>query len=131
MENDEPTMLYVEQEIYKAAFALLALIEEAMRVVGGCLPDLLLLSTGIDNCLKNLQRRYPKQVEEIIRQPRQCHRKIIALPRTAHEMESALHAICDHDGLWEYTVTINPDTKEVFITVPEQDNNEEEPQCQK
>lgn len=58
-------------------------------------------------------------------------RPIIKLPCTAQEMESALHAICDHDGLWEHAVAVNPDTKEVFITVPEQDNNEEGQQCQK
>ena len=29
---------------------------------------------------------------------------IIKLPCTAHELESALHAICDHEGSWECEV---------------------------
>ena len=28
-------------------------------------------------------------------------RPIIKLPCTAQELESALHKVCDHDGLWE------------------------------
>ena len=58
-------------------------------------------------------------------------RPVIKLPCTAAELETALHAVCDHGGLWEYAVTVNPDTKEVFISIPDNEKNEEEPQCQK
>ena len=27
---------------------------------------------------------------------------IIAFPCTAQELESALHRVCDHDGLWQH-----------------------------
>ena len=29
---------------------------------------------------------------------------LITLPCTAQELENALHAICDHDGLWDAKV---------------------------
>ena len=35
---------------------------------------------------------------------------LIALPCTARELENALHAVCDHDGLWGAKVHI----EEVF-----------------
>lgn len=33
---------------------------------------------------------------------------LINLPCTARQLESALHAICDHDGLWDAKVRIVP-----------------------
>ena len=29
---------------------------------------------------------------------------LVALPCTARELENALHAVCDHDGLWDAKV---------------------------
>ena len=31
---------------------------------------------------------------------------LIALPCTAQELENALHAVCDHDGLWNSKIYI-------------------------
>lgn len=31
-------------------------------------------------------------------------RPIIKLPCTAQELETALHKVCDHEGLWDKTV---------------------------
>lgn len=33
---------------------------------------------------------------------------LITLPCTAQELENALHAVCDHDGLWDERVRIVP-----------------------
>ena len=33
---------------------------------------------------------------------------LVNLPCTARQLESALHAICDHDGLWGARVRIVP-----------------------
>ena len=37
---------------------------------------------------------------------------LIALPCTAQELENALHAACDHDGLWDakvvYHISLDP-----------------------
>jgi hypothetical protein len=33
---------------------------------------------------------------------------LITLPCTARQLESALYAICDHDGLWDAKVRIVP-----------------------
>ena len=30
---------------------------------------------------------------------------LIALPCTARELENALHASCDHDGLWDASIS--------------------------
>ena len=34
---------------------------------------------------------------------------LITLPCTAQELENALHAVCDHDGLWDAHVGWNYD----------------------
>ena len=31
---------------------------------------------------------------------------LITLPCTARELENALHAVCDHDGLWDANVRL-------------------------
>jgi len=41
---------------------------------------------------------------------------LITLPCTAQELENALHAACDHDGLWDAKVKVymefqNPDAE--------------------
>ena len=36
---------------------------------------------------------------------------LITLPCTAQELENALHAVCDHDGLWYETVCVGHDDK--------------------
>lgn len=33
---------------------------------------------------------------------------LITLPCTAQELENALHAACDHDGLWDSKIVIIP-----------------------
>ena len=33
---------------------------------------------------------------------------LLTLPCTAQELETALHAVCDHDGLWGATIRIVP-----------------------
>ena len=38
---------------------------------------------------------------------------LITLPCTAQELENALHAACDHDGLWGAKVRI----EEVFVPI--------------
>lgn len=38
---------------------------------------------------------------------------LIALPCTAQELENALHAVCDHDGLWDAKVRI----EEVLVLI--------------
>lgn len=42
---------------------------------------------------------------------------IIKLPCTAQELESALHAVCDHDGLWECEVRYDYYEKSVVVEV--------------
>lgn len=42
---------------------------------------------------------------------------IIKLPCTAHELESALHAICDHEGLWECEVKYDFYEKAISLEV--------------
>lgn len=36
---------------------------------------------------------------------------LITLPCTARELENSLHAVCDHDGLWDAKVC----TEDVFV----------------
>lgn len=33
-------------------------------------------------------------------------RPIIKLPCTAQELESALHKVCDHDGMWDANIRV-------------------------
>ena len=33
---------------------------------------------------------------------------LITLPCTAQELENALHAVCDHDGLWGAKISVIP-----------------------
>ena len=33
-------------------------------------------------------------------------KSLITLPCTAQELENALHAVCDHDGLWDAKVHV-------------------------
>lgn len=44
-------------------------------------------------------------------------RPIIKLPCSAHELESALHAICDHEGLWECEVRYDFYEKAISLEV--------------
>ena len=40
---------------------------------------------------------------------------IIKLPCTAQELEGALHAVCDHEGLWECEVRYDYYEKAVVV----------------
>ena len=42
---------------------------------------------------------------------------IIKLPCTAQELESALHAVCDHEGLWECEVRYDFYEKAISLEV--------------
>ena len=42
---------------------------------------------------------------------------IIKLPCAAQELESALHAVCDHDGLWECEVRYDFYEKTISLEV--------------
>lgn len=42
---------------------------------------------------------------------------IIKLPCTAQELESALHAVCDHEGLWECEVRYDFYEKTICLEV--------------
>lgn len=44
-------------------------------------------------------------------------RTIIKLPCTAQELESALHAICDHEGLWEKRIEFDYYEKAISMEV--------------
>ena len=47
---------------------------------------------------------------------------LIALPCTAQELENALHAVCDHDGLWGERVQITIDNILFIETEAKGDN---------
>lgn len=54
-------------------------------------------------------------------------RPLITLPCTAQELENALHAACDHDGLWDAVITTEMDEhyKDILVIYTKGEVNEE------
>lgn len=53
---------------------------------------------------------------------------LITLPCTARELENALHAVCDHHGLWDGEVTVEMDEhyKDCLVLCDRSDNTKGE-----